>query len=106
LSVVGRTANRDQIIHSIIKPSDDIAPQFQGWEIRKTSGDVITGLQGHLRSGRGASIIPIGGQEVLVSNRELAYFGALPHSLMPEGLEALLSVEEFRDLVAFLAAQK
>lgn len=106
LSVVGRTADRAQLVRSIVKPSDDIAPQFQGWEIRKNDGEVIVGLQGHIRSGKGVSIIPIAGTEVTVADRHIAHFGALSGSLMPEGLEALLSVEEFRDLVAFLAARQ
>lgn len=104
LSVIGRTANREQLIRSIVKPSADVAPQFQGWEVRKTNGDVITGLQGHIRTGRGVSIIPLDGIETTIPEKEVAHFGALPGSLMPEGLEGVLSVEEFRDLIAFLAA--
>ncbi len=106
LSVIGRTANRDQLIRSIVKPSDDIAPQFQGWEVRKTNGEVITGLQGHIRTGRGISIIPLDGMETTIPEKEVAYFGALDGSLMPEGLEAMLSIEEFRDLIAFLATRR
>jgi hypothetical protein len=106
LSVIGRTANREQLIRSIVKPSVDVAPQFQGWEVRKTNGDVITGLQGHIRTGRGVSIIPLDGLEITIPEQEVAHFGALPGSLMPEGLEAMLSVEEFRDLISFLVSQR
>jgi putative membrane-bound dehydrogenase-like protein len=106
LSVVGRTANRAQLVHSIVKPSDDIAPQFQGWEVKKKDGETITGLQGHLRTGGAVSIISLDGREILIPGKDVAEFGALPASLMPEGLHTLLSVEEFRDLVAYLESLK
>jgi putative heme-binding domain-containing protein len=72
--------------------------------VRKTNGEVVTGLQGHTRTGRGVSIIPLHGRETMIPEKEVAQFGALPGSLMPEGLEVLMSVEEFRDLVAYLAS--
>lgn len=106
LSVVGRTANRARLIHSILKPSDDVAPQFQGWEVRTKSGDIITGLQGHLRTGGSVSIIPLDGQTINIPGSNVAYFGAMPNSLMPEGLTNSLAPEEFRDLIAFLASLK
>ena len=52
------------------------------------------------------SIIPLDGHETIIPEKDVAHFGALPVSLMPEGLEALLSPEEFRDLVAFLASMR
>lgn len=85
LSVIGRTAGREQLIRSIVKPSDDIAPQFQGWEVRKHNGEVVTGLQGHIRTGRGVSIISFDGQETTIPEKDVASFGALHGSLMPEG---------------------
>lgn len=106
LSVIGRTAGRAQLVQSIVNPSDDVAPQFQGWEIRRKSGEIHTGLQGHLRSGKGISLLGFDGAELLVPEAEVADFGAMTSSLMPAGLEKLLSPEEFRDLVAFLAASR
>lgn len=106
LSLIGRTANRAQLIQSIVQPSDDISPQFQGWEVKLTSGEVVTGLQGHLRTGGSVSILSLDGRESRIPARDVVSFGAMSGSLMPEGLHALLSVEEFRDLVAFLAAAK
>jgi len=102
LSIVGRVANRSQLIRSIVQPSDDIAPQFQGWEVRKTNGEIITGLQGHLRSGGAVSIISLDGRELVIPGKEVAAFGAMTASLMPAGLQTLLSTEELRDLLAFL----
>ncbi len=102
LSVVGRTANRTQLIQSIVNPSAEVAPQYQGWQITTHPGEVITGLQGHYRSGSGASIVVLDGGERLVSNADLKSLDAMTESLMPAGLENTYSVEEFRDLLAFL----
>ena len=82
-------------------PSEEIAPQFQGWEVRTKSGDVLTGLQGHWR-GNAASLVMLDGSERRVSESELVSLEPMRRSLMPEGLAALFSVEELRDLAAFL----
>ena len=102
LSVIGRAARRDQIIRSIVNPSEEIAPQFQGWEVTSKSGEVFTGLQGHWRSGGAASLILLDGRDKVVPAVQLGTFRALPHSLMPVGLAAAFSIEEFRDLAAYL----
>ncbi|MDO8539419.1 MAG: c-type cytochrome [Opitutaceae bacterium] len=102
LSVIGRAARRDQIIRSIVSPSQEIAPQFQGWEVTTKSGEVFTGLQGHWRSGGAASLILLDGRDKVVPAGQIGTFRALPHSLMPAGLAAAFSIEEFRDLAAYL----
>jgi putative membrane-bound dehydrogenase-like protein len=106
LSVIARTANREQLVRSIIAPSEEIAPQFQGWEVKKKNGEVLTGLQGHLRTDGGASLLLFDGNEVRLRGEEVAGFRALKESLMPEGLAALFSPEELRDLVAFLETRR
>ncbi len=102
LTVIGRTADRGQLLRSIIHPSDDVAPQFQGWEILTNDGRSIVGLQGHYRTAGGATILGLDGREVNVGEDELKVMRALPESLMPAGLHAVYSVEEFRDLIAYL----
>lgn len=102
LSVIARTANREQLIRSIITPSEEVAPQFQGWEVKKKTGEVLTGLQGHLRTDGGATLLMFDGNETRLKGDEVASFRAMQESLMPEGLAAMFSVEELRDLVAFL----
>jgi putative heme-binding domain-containing protein len=101
LSVVARTADRDQLIHSIVKPSDDIAPQFQGWVVATNDGRSIMGLQGHMR-GSAVTIITLDGKTMTIPGSNIASFQAMPASLMPEGLPFTMSPGDFRDLIAFL----
>lgn len=105
LSLIPRTVNREQLIRSIILPSENISPEFQGWEIQTKSGEVLTGLQGHWR-GEGATLLMSDGRTVSVAPGQVVSLRPMDGSLMPEGLAALFSVEEFRDLVAFLTSLK
>jgi len=102
LSLIGRTSARERLVRSIVAPSEDMSPQYQGWEIRTKAGETLTGLQGHLRTDGGATLLSFDGQEIKLSGDHVQSFRALDRSLMPEGLAALHSVEELRDLVTFL----
>lgn len=106
LSLIARAVRREQIIRSIVSPSEEISPQFQGWEVKTTAGEVLTGLQGHWRTGGGATLILLDGKEAKIPGNRIAIFRAMEKSLMPEGLAALFTVEELRDLVAFLSERR
>jgi putative heme-binding domain-containing protein len=106
LSLIARTVSREQLIRSIVTPSEEISPRFQGWEIKTTSGEVLTGLQGHWRTGGAATLITLDGRTIKIGPGQVASFQAMQTSLMPERLAALFSVHELRDLVAYLASRK
>ena len=38
--------------------------------------------------------------------KDIAGYGALKQSIMPDGLDAAMTVSDFRDLIAFLASLK
>jgi putative heme-binding domain-containing protein len=105
LSVIGRTANRRQIIESIVAPSMNIAPEMQGWMVRKKSGEVLTGRQID-QEARNIQLILLDGKEHNIPREEIASWGAMDVSLMPTGLPSGMSKEEFRDLVAYLESLK
>jgi len=104
LSFIGRTSARERLVRSIVAPSEDMSPQYQGWEIRTKAGETLTGLQGHLRTDGGATLLSFDGQEIKLSGDQVQSFRALDRSLMPEGLADIYSVDELRDLVAFLVS--
>jgi putative membrane-bound dehydrogenase-like protein len=105
LSVVGRTANRQQIIESIVAPSRNVAPEMQGWMVKKKSGEVLTGRQID-QEARNIQLILLDGREHNIPREEIVSWGAMDVSLMPVGLPSGMGVEEFRDLVAYLASLK
>jgi hypothetical protein len=106
LSVIGRTANRERIIDSILDPSREIAPQFVQHTVETKAGDsysgILLGQQADgtytllMNDGRGA-VVP----GALVKSHEVSKV-----SLMPDELEQGLTVEEFRDLVAYMLSLK
>ena len=55
-----------------------------------------------LETGGAASIILLDGRDKTNPAGQVASFRALQSSLMPEGLAALFSVKELRDLAAYL----
>ncbi|MGH9159501.1 MAG: hypothetical protein ACRD2X_05905, partial [Vicinamibacteraceae bacterium] len=105
LSVIARVANRQQLIEAIVAPSNDIAPEMQGWLVRKKSGEVLTGRQID-QADRHIQLIMLDGKEHDIPREEIASWGAMDLSLMPPGLPAAMAVEEFRDLVAYLESLK
>ncbi|MDO8543569.1 MAG: c-type cytochrome [Opitutaceae bacterium] len=101
LSVIGRTANRDALIHSVVKPSDYIAPEYQGWFVKMKNGEMHTGREID-QAARSIQLIILDGHEHDFPRAEIASWGALEDSLMPPELPLALAIEEFRDLVAYL----
>lgn len=105
LSVIGRTANRDALVHSIVRPSDYIAPEYQGWFVKMKSGEMHTGREID-QATRSIQLIMLDGHEHDFPRAEIASWGALVDSLMPNGLPLAMAIEEFRDLVAYLESLK
>jgi len=89
------------IMESIIQPSKDIAPEYEGVIVATKDGRVITGLrvnetnfniQLHEENGRFHSFL----------KRDLDEVNVMKKSLMPENFPEVLSVKELHDLFAYL----
>ena len=105
LSVIARTADRDSIIHSIVKPSDNIAPEYQGWFVVMQNGTMTTGRE--IDQERNAiQLITLDGREHDFPRKDVQTWGAMANSLMPEDLPDSMAIEEFRDLITFLTTLK
>lgn len=105
LTNAGQSNSRERLVHSILRPSDDVSPQWLGWEIRTKSGDRYYGRQ-----------IDVGGDNIgIITDRDgfirfdmvdIENYQMVERSLMPEGLENRLTVCDFRDLIAYLRKEK
>jgi putative membrane-bound dehydrogenase-like protein len=102
LSVIGRVANRDRIIDSILDPSKEIAPQFVAHTVETKSGDSFAGILTGQQADGTIALLMNDGRGVLIPGVQVAEHQTSKVSLMPDDLEQGLSVEEFRDLLAFL----
>ncbi len=106
LSIIARASDRKKLAESILRPAKEIAPQYATWSFVMHDGKTLSGVlvsedrEGHVRIGSADGHIT----EVQASDIEERV--GQKTSIMPERLTDLLTVGEFRDLIAFLATLK
>ncbi len=94
--------SKARLVESIVRPSKEIAPHFATWSLVTSSGKPLVGML--------VKELATGEQTYVDSNGDLHEFkpgeieARKPQStsIMPDGLAAQLTVQEFRDLLAFL----
>jgi putative heme-binding domain-containing protein len=102
LSRIGTARSREQIVHAVLRPSDEYSIDYQAWFVKTKGGDKHLGLQLDLKDRGDIELFTLDAKTTHFKGAEIEAYGALKQSLMPDGLEAAMSVEDFRDLVAFL----
>lgn len=102
LTNVGRSKTRAQIVDAILRPSAEISPEYQGWFIRTKTGELHTGRQINVGDKGRAELYVLSGEFITVDG--IAEYGPMPQSLMPDGLESTLTIDDMRDLIAYLEA--
>lgn len=103
LSNAGRSKTRSQLVKSILYPSEEISPEYQGWFVKLKNGEIHQGRQIDIGENTVELYLPAAGFAAF-EKKDIANFGKVDKSLMPEGLENQLSVSDLRDLIAFLEA--
>lgn len=101
LSKVWETHTVAKLIESLVDPSKEIKEGFQTFTAVTSSGQVYSGLR-VAADERQVTLRDAEGRDVLLSTDEIEELAPSPKSLMPEGVVAQLSLQEFVDLVAFL----
>lgn len=101
LSNVGQSKDRRGLISSILLPSEEISPEWQGWYIKLNDGTLYEGRQ--IDVGNDDIKLFVQGRGfVSVDKKDVSDYGLVPSSLMPEGLEQRLTDQDLKDLLAFL----
>ncbi len=103
LSAVAARNDEQWLIHSIVKPSAEVSPQYFPWSIETKDGEEFVGIM--LRKGGTSGrefYRNIKGSEQSFLKADIVGRRELKSSLMPEGLLTSLTDEEIRDLLAFL----
>ncbi|MDQ3105253.1 MAG: c-type cytochrome, partial [Actinomycetota bacterium] len=101
LTHVGESKTRQQLLHSVLEPSAEISPEWQGWFIRTTGGKTHYGRQIDVGV-KAVDLYTLGAGFITVAKADIESYGMADASLMPAGLEAHLTVSDMRDLLAFL----
>ncbi len=102
LTVTGRTLERRRLVESILSPSKEIAPQFVVWSILLTDGRSLTGMLLGINADDSERYADPTGKVFSLKPITIESRKPLTNSLMPENLQKQMTVQEFRDLLAFL----
>ncbi len=106
LSSIGRALSREKLIESILSPSKEIAPQFVSWIITTRDGKVRTGVIVEEGPNSTVTVADAQGQIEVLRRADIEERHASTVSLMPDNLHERMTLQEFRDLLAFLSARK
>jgi putative membrane-bound dehydrogenase-like protein len=105
LTGIGGRVSRERLLTSILRPSEEIAPRYQTWILVTEDGKTLVGQRLPEAGDNGTEEYadPAGVQFQLAS---AAIESRTPSStsIMPEGLEKLISIDDLRDLLTFLSS--
>lgn len=105
LSQIAKVRTTRQLAEAVLLPSATLANGFESYIIATTEGQLQTGL---IRRESADAIYLVGtdGKEQRVLRHEIDEVKRSDLSIMPQGLDKQLTLEQLRDLVAFLSSLK
>jgi putative heme-binding domain-containing protein len=95
------SAGAETLLGNILDPNREVAPLYQAYTFEFTEGPPATGFIVTENSAEITLRMP-GGIDKTFPRSQVASMKGLGMSLMPEGLEATIPVEEMPDLIAYL----
>ncbi|QDU38697.1 Cytochrome c [Maioricimonas rarisocia] len=101
LSNIGRSFTRRKLIESILDPSREVSPQFTNWSVLTDEGRVETGMIVHENLGQ-TTLGRSDGTLVTIETASIEERTPQRKSVMPEKLAERMTIDEFRDLLAWL----
>jgi putative heme-binding domain-containing protein len=96
-----RARARDALLYDILDPNRRVDPQFSEYVLVTTDGRILNGLLAAENS-ESVTLRQPEGREVTVPRSEIDELTATSKSLMPEGIERDVTVEQMADILAFL----
>lgn len=107
LTQLGRSATREKVIASILRPSQEIAPDYQAWVLTTVDGKTYTGLRMPKPGDDGKEVYAdAAGKLFTIESAAIEDRHVASTSIMPDNLQSELSIEDLRDLVTFLTSSK
>jgi putative heme-binding domain-containing protein len=105
LSRIGQIRTREELLESILFPDLTVAPEYRSVQVAQADGRVATGLvvRDDLES---ITLRMTDLSEERVARRDILELAPSAASLMPEGLDKLVTRQELCDLLEFLCAQR
>jgi putative heme-binding domain-containing protein len=107
LTYIARSNRREQIIASILQPNREVAPHYQPWSLVTKDGKTLTGLRQAKAGDNGMEdYVDSAGNPFSLPSDAIDERTATNTSIMPDGLQSGMSVDDLRDLIAFLTETK
>jgi putative membrane-bound dehydrogenase-like protein len=104
LTLAGKQFSRTELIESILYPSKAIRDGYRQTLVTTTDGRELVGVAG--ATVEGVTVKDLAGTTTAIAAANIKERRELPTSLMPEGLHAALTVEQFTDVVAYMVTRK
>jgi putative membrane-bound dehydrogenase-like protein len=113
LTTIGRQLDRGRLLTALLDPSRDIAPQYRTEVFVTSDGLVVTGMIAAYRNlsndeepdrerREELTVVGADGNAVAIRTGDIVQRRESATSIMPAGLHELLTLQELRDLLAFL----
>ncbi|WP_425397789.1 PVC-type heme-binding CxxCH protein [Aeoliella sp.] len=99
------SANHDrrQALTAILHPSRDIAPRYVPWVLETDEGKTLVGLRLPLPGDGGTEpYIDTDGKRIDLKSEQIEFREPSKNSIMPDGLEKTMTVQDVADILAFL----
>jgi len=107
LTGIGSQLTRRRLLESVLQPNREVAPRYSPWLLETIDGQVYTGLSmprpySGEKEGISERFVADDGTQFILQTRDIQSRRQLKTSIMPTGLEQSLTVDDIRDLLAFL----
>ena len=103
LTATGKVLSRQRLIESVLRPSQEVAPQFVTWAIVTRDGRSLTGVLTSEAVDGAQTYADAEGKAFTVRPVEIESREQAKKSIMPDGLHQRLTLRELRDLLAYLS---
>jgi putative membrane-bound dehydrogenase-like protein len=99
-----KTKGREALLTAILEPHKEVASQFIAYTVNTKDGQTMVGIITN-DTASSMTLKMMGGLEKTLQRSEIKGSSSTGQSLMPEGLETGMSVEEMADLLSFVEGQ-
>ncbi len=96
-----KTKGRDALLTAILEPHKEVASQYIAYTVNTKDGQTFTGIITN-DTATSMTLKLMGGLEKTLQRSEIKGSSSTGQSLMPEGLETGMSVQDMTDLISFV----
>jgi putative heme-binding domain-containing protein len=101
LSTLAGQMSRERILESILLPDKEVGPLYQMWTVETKGGKTYTGSP-HGEKGSKKTFVDIQGKEFSVEKKMIKLLRPMNKSMMPSGLEKILTYEDLNNIITLL----